>query len=309
MGAVGASAFVFRDFLKYILPTILAACLFVPFVASNNSKISVDLLVFSSAISGYIIYSPVAIISNRVQSWMPSRLNLKQERQQAEWLRNNWDYNELWAILDKDEREYAYLTQSYLEFYQTMGFYLLIYSLSNLLSIIINWYNESIVLHDFNDLFLVKTRMIGDWYASTIIVAIASFILAMFMFMDVILEYGALYLENGIYVRFAAKYQKSQGGLARSVWGEVYEVNGFDRKPVSNVEVHLLREDSTLIGWTRTNTNGQFQIVDAFEQCVGTTCKAAITEPHWSGEHVLNVSEKTIPSFGISAVNSSRSCP
>jgi len=311
MGAIGASSFAFRDFLKYILPTVIALCLFVPMFVPG-SQLEVDKLIFVGIVMGYIVYSPISMISNFIQRklirWEQLSLSKKSSVVMVrEWWSGNWDYNALWSILDKDEREYLYLTLSYIELYQITGIYFLIYSLVNYVYLIYYWLRQvappTQIKEVVDQIFSIQTMMFVNWRMPTLLVIGFALILTYFLLNNSIIMYGALFGEYGSYVSFAKRYHKEKGGIALSVWGTVYQVVENKKRGIPNVQVRIYKDNKLIDGekLVSTNAKGYFQFKDLFAICINSYCKVIITSDEWQGEGIFKFDEKTIPFISIEA--------
>ena len=59
------SAFLFRDILRYILPTIIASFLFIPLFVPQGTELSIPAIIVASIALGYVIFALVSWISKR----------------------------------------------------------------------------------------------------------------------------------------------------------------------------------------------------------------------------------------------------
>ncbi len=189
MGAIGPTGFIFRDFLKYILPTLIAGALFSPLFIPVGDELNVKFLILACFLLGYIIYSPISIISSITHSFLKIKgINIASYEAEKKWCQKNFDYKALWSYLEKDEREYLYLTQSYFEFYQTTGFYFLIYSISNFIRLLLNIPHPN----TFQNLLTINTNLIWNFHPPTLYVLGVALILSYFLFRNATLEYSVL---------------------------------------------------------------------------------------------------------------------
>jgi len=308
MGAIGPSGFIFRDFIKFILPTAIGASLFAPFLIMKGNTVSFEGLAFIVVLLGYVIYSPIAILSDFFQAKLPFKnLRLDDARKQNEKLINRWDYDALWSALSKDEREYLYLTQSYFEFYQTTGFYFLAYFLINLIrftyTIVNSW---SIISTNWNNLLwqasTIKTPTIVQYDAPTWLAIVLSGLLAYFLFGDATLEYSYLRGSGGAFDRYAQKYHKDVGNIALSIWGKVIYFQNDKSLPLISAKVCLRVSSGETIASAITDSAGTFQFENAFLRCLNSQCVIEIDDEKWKGSASVQFSEKTIPYVEVQAI-------
>lgn len=312
MGGISVSAFVFRDVIRYILPTIIALGLYVPYFVPEGRELSIETLLLFSVVLGYVVYSPISYLASTFQisilKYVP-RLSIYQHKKRRMWWTTNWDYDELWTNLEQQERDYLYLTMSYIEFFRLSGFYFFIYMVINLIYFISSLYT-SFTLGEFSGIsfgsFIVqlltyKTQMLGNWNASTLIVIVLSTILFYFLYASSSSEYGILFVDGGFFPKFAEKYQKKIGNIARSIWGTVYEIYGDERNPLPAVEVSLLGNDNELVSKSTTDDSGDFQFEDKFKSCLNIECKLEISDTQWSGSTPIKLTVMKIPNFEIVA--------
>lgn len=308
MDVIGPSGFIFRDFIKFVLPTAIAAGLYAPFFVEGEAKISLTGLVVISVLLGYVIYSPIASLSDFIHSKIPiKKLRLDDANDQNKVLNSRWDYDFLWSTLGKDEREYLYLTQSYFEFYQTTGFYFLLYGISN--TIILCW---KIMEHlsSFTDswrsfLLLVnsvKTPTIINFDIPTWIAIIISLVLAYYLFGDCSIEYSFLYGFGGAFDRYSQKYQKMEGNIASGIWGKVVGKDGGTEKTLEGIQLHLKNSAGEITDTQSSDKSGSFIFPKSFQICANNQCKIEINDKQWQGEITFTVESKSIPDFRVHAV-------
>ena len=102
------------------------------------------------------------------------------------------------------------------------------------------------------------TPMFGGWYLPTIIVLGLSLIIFYCLIQDFLKQSNFLFAgTDGQYVIIAKKYHQSNGGIAKSIWGEVFR-NGQHLNDVKVVLFYKGVENDE----TKTDTNGRFQFVD-----------------------------------------------
>jgi hypothetical protein len=314
MGALGASGFIFRDFIKYILPTITGACLLLPvFVPWRYLKI--DQIVFISILVGYIIYPVASCVANFVHDHLPCReISLSKDSpavKQSRWVKKNWDLKGLRPKIDKDEREYLYLTLSYLEYFQITAFYFLLFSLCNFVNILLSVPRLCSIPNDSIDLFnFFQSITVGTIVGSpvpSLYAGLIGLILSYSLFHASVVEYRALYGIDGAYEFLLKKYHLIYGGLAHSIWGQVLNIENVPIEHKGRLTLELFRNNHSL-GTCTTDDDGRFQFHGSLNACINYKCKVVIVTPGFSGESEMSITSKSIPNFSIAAaeVDSSR---
>jgi hypothetical protein len=280
--------FLFRDFIQCILPTLIALCLFLPFWPEQD--ISLEGVVFGGALLSYLTY---AVISEWVPAilgwrWMPiisSKIKAQDLRQ--EWMEDNWDFGRLWFNLDKEERDYLLLLQSYKDFYQITGFYLLIYFIVNLILYLLPAIpydlGEKICQAQLWDrLRAVQTPIWGIESVPTLIICPISLLLVFYSLRSSLTYNEMLFSPRGIQDCLAQKYQKKERIFARSIWGRVFEVpnkDGDKAKSLPHVKVMLYSDNTAeAIGETESDPQGYFQFKGAYTRCAQSFCFLKIND-------------------------------
>lgn len=339
MSAISAGTIIYRDFIQYVLPTLFALCLFVPFF---NPYISVDVIGLSAIVFGYVVFVPVDwlldLLLKRFKLWaekssagmnktgssaqvgakqhQPSVLarlrhcfaqNYHKAFSSRDWHQRNWDYDRLWYHgLDKEERENFSVSEAFFELYRFTAFYFLAYALLNFIWAL--WgIGGYVILGDFGGDILTSitttaTPMLGGWSAPTWLVMIISAIWAFFLGRAVFGVYRNLFGEDGAYVKYSTKYHEAGGKIAQSVWGRVVYQEEDGKKqlvPVPGVKIRLYRDSRELAPPRCTDEQGRFQMVDTFSKCVGGTCTVVVVGSGWQVRQQMYITEKTVPEFTI----------
>jgi len=221
---MGLSAFLARDVIQYILPTIIALGLFFPIFDQN---ITADYIVFGGALIGYFISSFVGYFAGWLLVLPYVRRRRKTLDAAHDWWSRNFDYDKLWHSLNRDEKEYLYGTQSYYEFYRLVSLYLMIYMAVNMVLVVnaviacpIAWNDPS-----SSDMRLAwiaisaaRTTMFWKGTAPSAALVLFAFFCFLFNIRDMLLEYGIVFQQ---YVTLGRLYQRKNGGIATSVWGRL----------------------------------------------------------------------------------------
>ncbi|HVF60958.1 MAG TPA: hypothetical protein VNJ70_14220 [Thermoanaerobaculia bacterium] len=284
MAFVQAAPFSFRDFLRSILPGLIAAGLFVPYTgASRNEE-----LVLGIALLSYVIYTPLSKLANvfRLMPIVGGRVRALDE--DLELRKGNWDYKRLFYLATTEEREYLYLTAAYLDFYRLTALYFLAYLVTQLAMLAValgavittpdRWYaavkNEG-------------TPMLGGWDAPTSLVALVAFVILWFLLADFLNEYRILFGDQ--YDQFARRYHAESGGVVTSIWGRVTK-EGF---AVDGAIVTLKRSE-----WQRserTDKAGRFRFSQEYQSCFEHGCTLSVAfQGHRASQELLK-GDKWIP--------------
>lgn len=302
MGVIGASGLIYRDFLQYILPTIIGLSLFAPLLTAPGASLDFEKLLLLGFVLGYLIFSPVASLAAWVQGWLPLRPRLARRlRKERAWWAGNWDYDQLWAAMDKDEREYLYATASYIHLFRIASLYLLIYALANifLLTRAARAFTPSPGLASLlSQIAGVQTPMLGDWQAPTWLVAPVALVLCVYLYLNALEETEILFGERGFYPQFSDKYQRKVGGIASGVWGWLARGDGT-RLP--DIPVQLLRSDGSQIASERSGEHGEFQFKSAFKECLGQSVRVQVDHPDWKAKKELSFVENSVPQVQLVA--------
>lgn len=123
-----------RDFLQYVLPTVLAACMFVPFAAPHD-RVSVEGLVFGSVALSYLVWQPAYRLAQSFYEFFPpTRARTKKAFETSKRTVGQWAgrHDKLRYMMTSDEREYLYSHGSFAALYAVAGFYLFVYAALNL---------------------------------------------------------------------------------------------------------------------------------------------------------------------------------
>jgi hypothetical protein len=292
---IRADPFSFRDFIQYILPALIGVYLFIPYVASIDS---IDAAFVSAAIFGYVLATPISSIARAIFGLIPGLRNrIKQLSIKRQWWSRNWNYDRLFYMLTKDERDYLYLTGAYVEFYRTVSVCFLIYSLLQIFSL--TWEVvgslQSSSFH-WNLILDQQTPMLGGWEMSTLVLAVISLVAFYYLVADFLLEYEILFLDDGQYVTMAVKYQESVGGIAKSVWGCLLE---DEAKPVEGATVYLGTKENPEITKSITDRDGLFQLSPPSVVWIKSPCFLRIVKDDLMLKKEISRDPKEVPYYRI----------
>jgi hypothetical protein len=303
MAALSASPLTLRDFIQRIFPTVIAVCLFVPFVESLRTKMTLESIISGGAILGYLIADPMKSFSRKVTSYVPFfRKRLKSYERRWAWIKLKWNLDRLQSYLTKDENEYVDQLGSRAIFDQVTIFYLMIYLALNLYRLFgafrfgsEYWPRMKSAEHLkglLATLTGLRTPMIGDWQAPTLLLVLAVPIVIGFLFKDFLLHFNLVFLEQGQYDILADKYHRAEGDIATSVWGLVT----LDQKPLVGKRVELLK-NSSAIDQDKTNERGYFQFKWKYEECLDATCTVRVYLDGQTFSKERKFEAKTPPGF------------
>lgn len=123
-----------RDFLQYVLPALLAACMYVPLVAPAD-RVSVEGLVFGSVALSYLVWQPTYRLAQRFYEYFPpTRARTREAFAASKRTVGKWAarQDKLRYLMTSDEREYLYSHGSFAALYAVTGLHLFVYAALNL---------------------------------------------------------------------------------------------------------------------------------------------------------------------------------
>lgn len=260
MGPIGPTGFIFRDFIKYILPTAIACFLFVPLTVGSVEKSKIELLILISFLMGYVIYNPVARLSGKLHKRIKLKhIEIDSIMQKFQVLNLKYDLSKLWNLLEKEEREYLYLTQSYIEFYQITAFYVVIYLSVNILKLLFVIVKKNLVYA----VICTNTNLLFYSEIPTISVILISSSIAFFLYNNTVIELNVLYGDNRQYQFFAEKLHKEHGCIAKTVWGEIENYDKMEHKEEICLGLYKVsKEKDECLKCVGIDTEGKFLFVD-----------------------------------------------
>ncbi len=291
-----SSPLTFRDFIRHLLPTATALCLFLPFLRVPQNKFEVAAVVFASVVLGYLVTTPLNTFLAAYYSCTPI---MKVFTRRRRWMAANWDYDKLFYSLTQEEREYIYVTQGYLELYRQLSFYLLIYALANLFLIL----NAVRAAFDVSSFFLTavdaRTSVVGGLLVPTWLLLFLSLILAHYSFKDFLNEFAILFHDDGQYSTFAKRIHEKEGGFARAIFGVVRskkEGNSKQQDVLSAVKVTLQDASGKERASMQTDLDGYFQFDNRKNEYPPGDYKLLIDgkEPR-----TISLADKVVPLFTI----------
>lgn len=324
MSGISPTVFLTRDVLQHVLPASLAAVLFLPYCEVGTSEAEAKIVLFAALVGAYLVGSLLQAASSHpaTETAMATLFRLltfsrKAETGQeasrywvgesvreifdgTEWSDHNWDMNALFSLLTKEEREYFYLTRAYLELFKVTSMLAFVYLALNLVWLAGMSAISSITLelNSLESLITARTPLFGGFSSPSLLVCLASTAGFAAMYNWYRTEYGSLFAEWGIYSQTVRRYQITEGGLAKSIWGTVRQKDANNPIPPT-LSLSLVR-GSTIIDVARPDCAGRFQFRGAYSKCVGTTCRLEVTSKSSRiAEFPLTICEKKIPEFEV----------
>lgn len=301
-GPVSLSAMLTRDVIRHVTPTLIAVAFLQPFTSSSMAIINVEALVTVALLSGFFVTALAGqAVEVGVISSVMSKLYLTQKGDEPnsevvgnahEWWSANWDYDRLFFSLDKDDREYTYLTYAYRDCFELISFFFFLYCIINTLLLV----GRSIVDLNYNvfevsELFTIRTSLLYG-SAPTVLVILVAYLFFNSMTSWTRAEERALIWDGGIYPEFAARQQRKEGGLARGIWGWVR----CSDKLLPGARVHLLCNGAE-IGVQTSNSEGRFQFPINIQEILGKTCSLNV-EGYEPGRS-FTLDEKSVPEYSL----------
>lgn len=295
------ASFLYRDFIQYILPTIIAFCLFLPFIGYNSLPLQ-DSVLFAAILS-YVIHPVIGRLNDRVYArfHLPYiAKKIKEIEVQEEWTKNNWDCEELLYALKDSERESIFSTKSYKGFYEAVSFYFLLYFILN-----IGYFLDKLILlcrvtnmgevHYLSNIYSIKTSLLGKLQIPTCIIILISLIIFYYLFKDYLILSDNISGRRGIYYNFAKKYHKKNGNIAVSIWGRVMK----DTQSVPDANLELWDNENNLLGQARSNSNGLFQFQGKYKENIGKTVIIRVVTGQTTQSKDYPIIEKELPYFEV----------
>jgi hypothetical protein len=231
---MSTSGFLYRDILKYVLPSVLFFFLFLSIFKleiETDSILSIGIL--TSLLLGCLIDKPSSIFFNTFP-------DVKNAAKVTKWMNQNWDYRKVFYYLDKDERDYLYLTGAYIVFFRNAGFVLFSYCIGLTYLLI-----KDVVLGN-QALFEHHVILLKDIHVNTGLMLCICLIIIYSLKREFINETKYLFYPDGQYDYFAEKVQKREKELlAKCIYGEI--INRISKRPIQGIEIKLINNDNVLI--------------------------------------------------------------
>lgn len=290
---MGAIAFISRDFIQYILPSIIAIGLFAPLFVEN---VSTEGVIFSGALLGYLVTSPISSFQRKILLVTPHfRQKIKEAWQRHDWWSANYDFSRFWYALSNDDREYLYLTQSYAEFYRIIAFYMMIYLIANLTILTVSLYSGLDGKSIWHVVWSTNTPVVGGISIPSVVVVLISAVIWYFALRDYLVELKILFDDHGQYVNLARRYHEKDGSIAKSVWGWVRCGNDA----VQWATVRMSTVDGSIIDEVRCDAMGRFQFRDFVEKHTSGYYRISVDSCCLKKQIVIRIGGNAVPEFNI----------
>jgi hypothetical protein len=250
---ISFSAFIYRDIVRYIVPTALALALLLPTISLS---FDLNVIILGAILLGYVATDVVG----NAYGFFIEKLSLKWRDLEARKIENakRWDYDKLFYALSVEERDYLYLTNSYVTLYLVISAYLLAYSAGNLVYLVNALYEN---VHNWKTL---TTCLLGNLQINTAIVIAISSVASRQAFNDYLTEYNSLH--NHKYPHFASLYHQKKGmKIATSIWGKLISM---ENEPLANINLEINAETK----WSAiTDKKGAFHFSDCYSKLENKT--------------------------------------
>lgn len=309
MAAPTPSGFVYGDFLERVLPVLLAAFLFTPYVAAALVTEHADVVFFAAIIIGYVFHGTFTLLAK----WWLERTPFRSRRQKKEfdqvdgdraWLGKNWDLARMSYLVDKDDREYLYQTASWAEFYRHVAFFLQAYLVLNLIvfvaSVGVILVGSDSVTAAASAVLTIPTPLVGGQTVPAVIAIPIVWVLSFHNFDAFVLQYRLLFAEGLQHDIVSQRLHSEGAALAKSIWGRGTDPN----KPIAGATV-VLRIEGQNKYETTTDTHGRFQFVDVFRECVGHFCEIELSANGVRLRRSFRLAEATVPCFDVKPTSAS----
>ena len=224
---MSTSSFLYRDVIKYIIPTLLFLILATSLVPE---EIDLPPLITFGIIISLLFGAFISTISNYFFRLFP---DVRRVISIAQWMNSNWDYRKMFYYIHKEERDYLYLTGAYIEFFKNSACILVVFALT--------WFGK--MLWDthlqWDNLLRHSILLAGSIKLNTLIIITLCIVLFFILKKALIFETKILMFPNGQYDIFSEKIQRREKEIiARSIYGRI-----GDRK---GVEIELYSGDTLL---------------------------------------------------------------
>lgn len=226
---MSTSGFLYRDILKHVLPTLLLFLLIFPVFYE-----SIDYTVLSA--SAVVVSIALGEIFNRLSTKLNKILFSEKAREIGEinvWMNKNWNYRKVFYYLNKDERDYLYLTGAYIEFFKNSVLVFFLFVIAIIVTLIAD------CGADLQSIFFHQTSLFSAIKVNSISLIVSSVILIFSLQRAMVFEVKYLLYPDGQYDYFAEKVQKREKEiLFRTIYGKIVDSNG---EALIGVQILLLK--------------------------------------------------------------------
>lgn len=250
---MSTSGFLYRDILKHVLPTLLLFLLIFPIFYEG-----INYTVLSSF--AVVISITLGELFNRLSTKLNKFIFSERAKEIGEvntWMNKNWNYRKVFYYLDKDERDYLYLTGAYIEFFKNNILVFFVFGIVIIVTMLID------CSADLQLIFLHQTSLFSSIKVNSLILIFACVILIFSLQRVMVYEARYLLYPDGQYDYFAEKIQKREREiLFRTIYGKVVASNGDG---LVGIQIVLLQEGNE-VDTTKSIVNGfwSFAIKDDY---------------------------------------------
>ncbi len=264
------SAYLVRDILQRIVPTLVGLTLFAPLVEDD---VSAGFLAVAALAAGYVLGPVVAAVAGPLVRLVPGigRV-IRRHRQVHAWWSANVDFDRLWYRLSRDDRQALHAARAYSELYATVAFYLVLYAVIAAIQLGIaielpadlagrSWDDAAGVIAAA--VLGPTLAVFGGWQVPALGLAVLAAIAFVFAARGYVRENAVLYGEDGHHAALARTYQLRSGDIATGVWGRLTR-GGI---PVREATVTVFDIEERRLDEAGTDRHGRFQLPGLFRQC------------------------------------------
>ena len=305
------SAFLIRDVIQHVIPTLVALVLFVPLVTDD---VGGGPLVMGAVVLAVVAGALMSTIGGPVVRMLPGLAGrARRHRRNRAWWNRNFDFVRLWYRLTQAERQNLYATQAYAEMYAMVAFYLLAYVVTNAVVCFLGFAMPAVEDGAAFDMEMVQTiaaalwememPMFGDWRAPSIALIVIGLCMFVFAAAGHVREIDLLFGDDGQYVSLARIHHLETGDIATGLWGRVTRGG----RPLANASITIMDVNDEKLGWSETDRNGRFQaphlFADSFlpgQEAGARTFRLEISADDEDKLCVIPLTRRQIPELNIS---------
>ena len=275
---MSTSGFLYRDILKYVIPTLLLLLLIVPlFESSIDYKVLIPFGIIISLIIGPLL----AKLSTFFYKIFPK---VREVISISNWMNSNWNYRKMFYNISKDDRDYLYLTGAYVEFFKNSGLVIFIYMVVTIILMIVE------VKGNYSNYLTHSTIVLSSLEVNTFFILIICIILINTLKAALIFETKILLFPDGQFEIFAEKVQRENNELiARKIYGKIDKLQG--------IEVNLYHQNK-LVSTCSTNQYGYWNF-DLNDEYLDSKLKIIIVHHSQPIEREIEICLRCKPYFDI----------
>ena len=264
------SAYLVRDLLQYIVPTLVGLTLFVPLVEDD---IGAGFLVVAALAAGYGLGPVVSAIAGPLVRLIPGIGRAIRDHQRTHlWWSANVDFDRLWYRLSRDDRQALQAAGAYGELYAVVAFYLGLFAVMAAVHAVLGveppadlagraWDDAADTIA--GALLAPTLAVFGGWQVPAAGLALIGLIAFFFAARGYVRESGMLFGEDGHHASMARTYQLRSGDIATGIWGRLTR-GGI---PVREASITVFDIEERRLDEVETDRQGRFQLPGLFRQC------------------------------------------